>query len=200
MIVGIHGLGDNPDAFKGLFVGLHHPARLILPRAIDPYEEGWSWFPFRARDPDVGALAEGIGAAETKLAAALAQIVADRPTVGKPIVTGFSQGGMLTFAIAVRHPELVGEAIAIGGSLPPPLWPRFSPKVSVPIVALHGTADNAVAFEPTRAAVEHLRSLGYDIQLKAYPDVRHVITEEMHHDFLQGLYEALARTRDETNR
>src|SRR5688500_3699390 len=61
MIVAIHGLGDDPRNFAHLFDTFTDRARLILPRGIEAREGGgWSWFPFRARDPDVDGLAKGI--------------------------------------------------------------------------------------------------------------------------------------------
>src|SRR5690606_5562323 len=61
MIVAIHGLGDDPENFSHLFDTFPEPARLIAPRAPLPAEEGgWSWFPLRARDPDVEGLSRGI--------------------------------------------------------------------------------------------------------------------------------------------
>src|SRR5689334_2813394 len=56
MIVAIHGLGDSPQGFRSLLEGFDRPARVILPRGLDVEGEGWSWFPIRARDPDVEGL------------------------------------------------------------------------------------------------------------------------------------------------
>ena len=150
-IVAIHGLGDRPRNFRALFVGLAKPARILLFRAPNAYEGGgWSWFPLRARDPDVEAVSAGIAKAADQLAESLRAYMAEHPGDGPFIVTGFSQGGMLTFTLAARHPDLVLEAIPVGGWLPPPLWPESAPEPSPPITALHGTDDSAVKFKPTR--------------------------------------------------
>lgn len=198
MIVAIHGLGDTPQNFAGLFATFPEKARLILPRAIDPTEGGgFSWFPIRARNPDVDALSEGIQASADKVAQAIEMLEKDKPTLGKPIVTGFSQGGMLTFTLAVHHPERVGAAVAVGGWLPPPLWPQSKPEdTEVPALwALHGTDDNAVAFEPTSEAVQHLSKLGYEVKLQPYEGVRHVITPEIQRDLYDRLTDAVREQR-----
>lgn len=194
MIVAIHGLGDEPHNFSKLFETFPEPARLILPRALDPYDSGgWSWFPIRARDPDVASLSAGIRKAAKAIAPAIAALQKSKPTRGKPIVTGFSQGGMLTFTLAVHHPEVVGEAVAIGGWLPPPLWPEKKPDgVELPAIhAIHGTADNAVRFEPTQQAVDHLKKLGYAVRLRSYEGVQHVITPEIRRDLFDDLVDAV---------
>jgi phospholipase/carboxylesterase len=193
MIVAIHGLGDEPHAFAELFSTFPEPARLVLPRGLAPTElGGWSWFPIRARDGDVEGLAAGIRKAADAIAPAVAALAEQRPTLGKPVVTGFSQGGMLAFTIAVLHPDLVSAAVPVGGWLPPPLWPTEKRKPGQPrIVALHGTEDNAVAFEPTKQATTHLKKLGWTVELKSYDGVRHVITPEIRRDLHDHLADAI---------
>lgn len=192
MIIAIHGLGDSPQGFRTLLEGFDRPARVILPRALDAHEDGgWSWFPIRARDRDVAALAQGIDHAADVLAPAIAQLTEQRPTIGKPIVTGFSQGGMLSFALAVEHGELFAAALPIGGWLPEPLWPANATASAPPILAFHGDADAAVRYEPTKLCVEQLRGLGYPVELRTYVGVGHMISPEIHADFMQALRDRL---------
>lgn len=192
MIVAIHGLGDDPRNFAHLFDAFPEPARLILPRGLDAWEGGgYSWFPHRARGPDVEALSQSISHAAGEVARAIDALAKTRPTVGKPIVTGFSQGGMLTFGLAVLHPDSVGAAFATGGWLPPPLWPETAPAGLPRIVAFHGTADAAVPFEPTRQSVEHLQGLGAPVTLEVYDGVGHTIPPPMRRDLYDGLVDAV---------
>jgi len=194
MIVAIHGLGDDPENFAHLFDAFTEPVRLIAPQGISPTEAGgWSWFPLRARDPDVDALSEGISSAAQALAESIEILTKARPTRGKPIVTGFSQGGMLTMTLAIHHPQVVGSAVAIGGWLPPPLWPGAdrSPAGGPRLLALHGTSDNAVAYLPTQQAIAKLKAFGYDAELRSYEGVRHVISPEIQRDLVDALVAAV---------
>ncbi|MEM6291680.1 MAG: dienelactone hydrolase family protein [Myxococcota bacterium] len=196
MVVAIHGLGDDPDNFTHLFDAFAGPARLILPQGVDATDNGgWSWFPIRARSQDVEGLAAGIRSSADKIAGAIEALRASRPTVGVPIVTGFSQGGMLTFTLAIHHPDQVGHALPIGGWLPPPLWPEQAPtSTHPPIVAFHGTADNAVRYEPTAQAVQALVDKGYTVKLNSYEGVRHAIPPRMRTAFHDQLEDALRAT------
>ncbi|HLT39983.1 MAG TPA: alpha/beta fold hydrolase [Enhygromyxa sp.] len=194
MIVAIHGLGDSPEGFAGLLADFDRPARVILPRALDPYQPGWSWFPIRARDNDIEGLAAGIERAANTLAPAIAELTKQRPTVGKPIVTGFSQGGMLAFCLAVHHGQLFSAALPIGGWLPPPLWPKSPADTDAPpIIAFHGDDDRAVRYQPTQQAVAHLQTSGYRVELETYAGIGHAIPPDMRDDLLAAIREALAR-------
>ena len=80
----------------------------------------------------------------------------------------------------------------------PPLWPTSGPGPQHPrIVALHGTADNAVRYEPTKEAVEDLVAKGYAVELKSYEGVRHAIPPEERTDLFDLLDDALAAQREE---
>jgi phospholipase/carboxylesterase len=209
MIVAIHGLGDHPDNFQHLLDGFTEPVRVILPRGLEAVPEGgFSWFPLRARDPDVDALSLGISAAADRIAEGIRALSTSRPTLGKPVVTGFSQGGMLTFTLAVHHPDVVGHAVVVGGWLPPPLWPAEPPRkasakrdphdtppTKAPIVALHGTVDVAVPFLPTQEAVQALNERGIAAELLTYEGAGHMITEPMHRDLHDQLIDAVLAER-----
>jgi phospholipase/carboxylesterase len=181
MVVLIHGRGDRPRPEWLEAIRLELPARVVLPQAPTPAGDGFSWFPFRLGENEPSVLARGIDEACERLAGALVALRAARPTLGKPIVSGFSQGGMLSFALALRHPELIEQAIPVAGGLPEPMWPS-SPvdrTRAPPIRALHGTADPVVPFAPTQRLVEHLRARGYDATLQSFPGVGHAIAPEM---------------------
>jgi phospholipase/carboxylesterase len=88
---------------------------------------------------------------------------------------------MLTFALALRHPELVAIAHPISGYLPRALWPR-APAAGArvaPIRAAHGTADDIVPFAPTHRMVRALSARGFDVTLRSFEGVAHTQSREM---------------------
>ena len=127
------------------------------------------------------------------IAAALAALVAARPTVGKPLVTGFSQGGIMTFALAVTHPEALAAAFPIGGLLPPSLYPsaalssRPRPAKLPPVAAFHGASDLAVPTRGARASIAELRRAGYPAELREYAGVEHDISDEEEGEILERI-------------
>jgi phospholipase/carboxylesterase len=181
MIVAIHGLGDRPESWLSQWDSFPVKARIILPRGPDPWGDGSSWFHYPPRS--IEELASGVRASSDRVAGLLAELSRSRPTKGKPIVTGFSQGGFLTFALAVEHREVVGYAVPMSGGFPIPLWPASpAPPDAPPIFAVHGTADVIVRIGPTRDAVRRLAELGFKIELKEYPGIPHTVARPMHID------------------
>jgi predicted esterase len=80
----------------------------------------------------------------------------------------------------------------VGGWLPPPLLPAAAPEGGGPeIVALHGTDDTVVPYEPTQSAVSALALRGFRVSLRSYPGVAHRIDATMRTDLHELLAEAL---------
>ncbi|WP_437321821.1 alpha/beta hydrolase [Sorangium sp. So ce385] len=196
LIVAIHGLGDRPESFAGLLSGADVKARLVVPRGLAPYGDGYSWFPLQqALASD--AVGQGILRAAAALAATIERISAERPTRGKAIVTGFSQGGALTFALALHHPRVVGAAFPVSGWVPPAVLSGASAAdpAAPALVALHGDADRRVPLDPTRDALAALAGRGVKARLERYPGVGHTVSGDMRRDLLQLIRGAAAEMR-----
>jgi phospholipase/carboxylesterase len=192
MIVGLHGLGGQPERFARVVAGLGVRARLILPYGLMQAGEGFAWFDLR--EGDAAAHAHRLQQAADRLAAMIEVLVKTRPTRGKVIVTGFSQGGMLSFALAALHPEVIGAAFPLSGMLVPKLWPRGAPDAAArpEVHAFHGVADDRVPIADARMTIAALRTAGFTADLREYPGVPHTITPEMRADVRTAL-EAAAR-------
>jgi phospholipase/carboxylesterase len=122
-----------------------------------------------------------IAQAADRVAALATSLARTKPTKGKPVITGFSQGGFLSFAVALRHPDAVAAAYPISGAVPPNLLPteHVAKGSHPPIVALHGDADRLVPIAPARTAIRRLQELGFDAELLEYPGVGHTVTSSM---------------------
>ncbi len=180
LLMQIHGRGDRAR----LPEGPHDPGkpmRLLIPEAPRPAAFGFTWSPVSVTANRPAVLGAALVRESARLARVLAHVESMREVSGRPIVTGFSQGAMLTYTLAVRHPDAVGAALPISGWIPPHIVPRGRPAPGsrVPILALHGTGDPVVKVGPTRVAVRRLRHLGYDVHLEEFPGVPHEVTPEM---------------------
>jgi phospholipase/carboxylesterase len=184
LVVAIHGLGATPESLAGLYEGLSAKARLVLPYGLDPYSSGYSWFA-----PTRASFEPGTRHAADALAAMIERLSKRFPTRGKAVVTGFSQGGILSWALAARRPDLVRAAFPVSGIAVLPLfpasWPEGQPKPT--IHAFHGAADARLSIDDDRASVARARALGLSAELSEYPDVGHTVSPAMRRDLLRAI-------------
>jgi phospholipase/carboxylesterase len=194
LVVAVHGLGDRPENLAELYRDISAPCRLVLPRGPIPYARGSSWFDIDIPYAPDAALGERIGAAADRVAALIAHLKAKRAIRGKPVVTGFSQGGMISFAVAVRHPEAIGLAVPIAGALPEAALPAGPMAGAKPAVrAFHGTADDLVPIDFDRRTVAALAAAGYDASLREYAGIGHAVSDAMQRDALAVIEAAIGR-------
>ena len=189
----IHGRGDRPHIPGGPFSQLPYAMRVIMPRAPALAGEGFSWLPVVVAEGRTELLATSLHEVADRLALVIEELRAERPTLGPTLVGGFSQGGLLSFTIAIEHPEIVGIALPLAGWLPPPLEPRTTATVhNPPIRALHGADDARIPAQPTVEGVERLRALGYDVSLEVFPRTAHEMSDVMNERFRALLVRALS--------
>lgn len=194
LVVMLHGRGDRPRVPGGPFAGAPTPMRLILPRAPKPLGSGYTWLPLSVTENRADVMADTLRRRADQLAQVIAHFRTVRSSPGKVIVAGFSQGAMLTYSLAMLHPEHVDVALPIAGWLPPMLVPDEVPPIRrVPIRSIHGDADPVVRIDPTRQLVARLRGLGYEIEWVEEAGAAHVVSPTMNAQFERWLEAALER-------
>ena len=188
LIVAIHGMGDRPDRWVDDWRTFPARVQIALPRAFDAYGPGFSWFQFKDGMTDEQFGAE-VGAAETRLWKGIAKLAGKR----HPIITGFSQGGILSFAMAARHAVEVLHAFPVAGACPGPLLPQNKAHAA-PISAFHGTADRVLDVKWGREAVHAFAEQGNQAVLREYEGVGHTITSQIQKDVWDAIVKALPKT------
>lgn len=193
MLVDIHGYGAFPEIHGWIWSSLESPVRLILPAGPDRVVIGRSWFPL-----DENTFPESIERATDRLAVFIRHLQNTRPTIGKPLVTGFSQGGVLSLALAVRHPHVIKAAFPVAGWLPGEMIPDSATIDASPLViAFHGEDDGP---ESCREAVESLRVRGWDARIAIFPGAGHYPTPEMEAALIEAVQQVLpVRNHEESN-
>lgn len=175
LVVAMHGLGDKPEAFQRMLAHEAVRVNLHVPAGPLPRGSGHSWFNIRAAQDDA-ELAAGVAQA----ADAVAAYIADVRQPGQPVVvTGFSQGGMVSFTLALTHPELVDLALPLGGFLPTALRTGTAGPDAPRIVALHGAEDTRIPTRSAEASVAWLAEAGFTAAIETYPGVGHGVSPPM---------------------
>jgi phospholipase/carboxylesterase len=187
IVVAVHGRGDRPDRWVDTWRNFPGKARIALPRAPDPLGDGFTWFAL-SHDMTDEQLGAAVGAAEEKLWRGVAKLAAGH----RLLVTGFSQGGILSFAMAARHPDVIAHAFPIAGSCPGPILPKKESPRAAPITAFHGTEDDVLQFRYADEAVKAFASQGNHAELRSYPGVRHALPNKMREDVWAAIVSELS--------
>ena len=179
MLVVLHGRGGSAQIPGGPFLGLTHAVRVILPQATERLGRGYEWLPVYVGEGLVDRLSSTLFAQASRVATLVRQLRDERATQGRVIVSGFSQGGLLTMTLALYHDDLFGAAFPLSCWLPPPLVPAYRrPDLDYPpIRSMHGTADRTIPIGPTRQLFGHLSELGFDVTFVPFDGVVHTISE-----------------------
>lgn len=188
LLVVLHGLGDRPDAFLGVFEPLPVHARVVALQAPLPWGDGFAWVPYRAARDTPEAIAGGYRSLVPRVVATLATLRANgEPT--RVVLTGFSQGGMMTESVAALAPDAADAYLPVGGFLPVGIEPIGR---GGPIVAFHGEADPVVPIAPERVGIEAFVRAGRDARLLAFQGVGHTLAPPLHAAWMRELGLALA--------
>jgi phospholipase/carboxylesterase len=85
---------------------------------------------------------------------------------------GFSQGAVLSLALAMQHDGMAGRVLAFGGCLTRP--PEAAPRLTT-LHLFHGADDEVIPAEGSRQALGHLAQLDGDATLDIAKGVGHVL-------------------------
>ncbi len=180
MIVFLHGVGDRPIVPAWPYANFRTPARIIMLQGFSPIGTGFQWIRTRVRDHEPVRFAGEVEQAGTEIAEFLREIVRARPTLGKPILVGFSQGGHVTWEVALHHPSSIAAAFPVAAWIPAVRTDDLRPRAyNPPIRCFHGELDNIVPEEPSKALADSLRSRGFDISFSTFAAVEHATSLAM---------------------
>ena len=191
LMVVLHGLGDSVAGFRWLPGAMHLPwLNFLLVNAPDKYYQGFSWYDF-GHDPEPGVLRS------RKLLFALLD---DQRAKGfaseQTIVSGFSQGCLMSWEAGLRYPHRLAGLVGISGYAhdekralkelsPVAMEQRF--------LITHGTGDSMIPFEAVKQQVQVLKAAGLNIDWREF-DKGHTIAGEEEvaviRDFVRAQFKA----------
>jgi predicted esterase len=100
-------------------------------------------------------------------------------------VTGNSMGGMGTWDIMYREPNLIAAAVPMSGGADLKTAPVIK---DIPVWAFHGSADDIVPVSDTRNTIQALRDAGGNPKYTEVPGGKHTIWEPIYDDYTHTLY------------
>lgn len=198
VVVFLHGYGANGADLLGLAdpLGEHLPDTLFVapdaPESCAGAPFGFQWFPIPWIDGTSEDEAErGMQAAVEDLNAFLDALMVDEDVLPEQVVLfGFSQGTMMSLHVAPRREDAVAGIVAFSGRLLAPETLKDEVTVRMPILLVHGDADDMVPPQSLPEAAEALEQAGFqDVYAHIMKGTGHGIAPD-------GLSVALAFMRD----
>jgi phospholipase/carboxylesterase len=173
LVVLLHGRGSDRFDLAGLAPVIAPNAVVVTPQAPHSgmpwgYGPGWAWYRFLGRNrPEP----ESFEASQEALGAFLAELRTSLPVRTGPVVLGgFSQGGVMSMAYALRNPGAVPLVMNFSGFLPdhPSVRPTAESVAGTRFWWGHGTLDPQIPFELAREGRGLLQAAGADLTTRDY--------------------------------
>lgn len=175
LIVLLHGRGSHMGDLMGLRPYLPAGAMVVAPQAPFSgvkwgYGPGWAWYRFLGESrPEP----ESFESSQEQLRSFLTVDLPERLPVksGRLILGGFSQGGVMSMAYALRNPGEVDSVLNFSGFLANHPSVKATPE-SVKGSRFwwgHGTQDPMIAFELAQEGRAALTAAGADLTTRQYP-------------------------------
>lgn len=92
-------------------------------------------------------------------------------------IGGLSMGGMATFELLSRKPDIFAAAFPICGGGNPNTVKEYAKQVSLWV--FHGAQDDVVPIHHSKVMVDALKKAGADVRFTVYPDVKHESWEKV---------------------
>ncbi len=198
VVVFLHGYGANGADLLGLAdpLGEHLPDTLFIapdaPESCAGAPFGYQWFPIPWIDgSSEEEAARGMQAAVADLDAFLDAILVDEDLLPEQMaLVGFSQGTMMALHVAPRREDPVAGVIAFSGRLLQPEVLADETVSRMPILLVHGDADDVVPVQSMPQAAQALQDASFTEVFA------HIMKGTGHGIAPDGLSVALAFMRD----
>lgn len=187
LIVFFHSLSASPEALAKHIEGLPGKARVVMPRGHEGTARNPKWWTLRAATGEQEQLGQQMGHMGAQMVPFIELIARCRPTHGRPVIVGHSQGGMMTLAVAAQTPGLVRAAVPASGWLPQNLWPAELPVT----IAVHGTGDRTVNYQRTADFINRAAGSGIDITMIPIEGHKHGLSGSLKETWLDSIDWAL---------
>jgi phospholipase/carboxylesterase len=193
-ILAMHGWGSNALDLLGLAPYIAGGRFLTIapqgPVAVDIGAiNGYGWYQLRiGAPPDLEAMANASDRLIRFIDAALARYPINNR---KLVAMGFSQGGVMAYNLAIRHPERFAAVVALSTWFPEELASCAGNRealAQLPTLVQHGRADEMIEVSKARSSIEHLRTFKMPLTYREY-DCAHEITVDAIRDISTFLSE-----------
>ncbi len=178
-IIALHGRGSHEEDLLGLAQYLDPRLLWISPRAPLALQGGYEWYRLEQIGvPNQASFTAALGTVERFVREATAAYPVDSKHL---YLLGFSQGGMLAYALTLTQPALVSGMIAHSSYLPLAALEAAATVDAAgmqgkPILALHGTHDPMIPLRWAQTARDTVAQLGAAVTYQEFP-MAHTVSQ-----------------------
>ena len=188
----LHGYGSNEQDLFSFAAELPEEYYIVSARAPYNLQYGsYAWYAINF-DADQNKFSDNNQARISRdlIANFIDELIDNFPIDARNVtLIGFSQGTILSYAVALSHPEKVQRVVAMSGYINPEILEDNYLKNSfsnLKVFASHGTADQVIPVEWGRKAKPFLENMGIETTYKEYP-VGHGVSPQNFYDFKNWL-------------
>lgn len=193
-VIWLHGLGADGHDFEPIIPALGLPASLslrfifphapVMPVSINGGMQMRAWYDLIPADTETGMRSDaaGIRGSSAYVHGLIAEQVAGGIDVGRIILAGFSQGGVIALHTGLRCDKTLGGIMALSTylGLPETLAAEADSANKVtPIFMAHGTGDEVLPMAMGARSRDALIDAGYDVAWHEYAMPHSVCPEEI---------------------
>lgn len=188
----LHGYGSNEEdlfSFAEQLPGEYLIVSARAPYSIPPYGNAWYAINF---DAGMNKFSDEVQAVASRdlISKFIDELIEAYP-VDKEKITliGFSQGAILSYAVALTYPKKIQRVAALSGYLNTEIAGKEYRKDELAKLKLfisHGTADQVIPVDWARKAPEFFRDLGIEPEYHEYP-VGHGVAPQNFYDLLSWM-------------
>jgi phospholipase/carboxylesterase len=190
----LHGYGSNEEDLFSFATELPDEYYIVSARAPYNMQYGaYAWYAINF-DADENKFSDHEQAKISRdlIAQFIDELIQTYPIDSKNVtLVGFSQGSILSYAIALSHPDKVQRVVALSGYVSEPILEENylrNDLSKLKIFHSHGTADQVIPVEWARKTKPFLEKLGINSTYKEYP-VGHGVAPQNFYDFKNWLLE-----------
>ncbi|HEY0375866.1 MAG TPA: alpha/beta fold hydrolase [Pyrinomonadaceae bacterium] len=184
LLVLLHGIGSNEEDLFGLAPYLDGRLLIVSARApIEMWPGGYGWFNIEFTPRGMLADIEQAKRSLRQLPGFVDELVeAYDADAGCVYLMGFSQGAMMSLALALTAPEKIAGAVLMSGRFPAQALEReadASALAGKPFMVTHGIYDPVLPIAEGRVVRDQLEALPVELTYREYPMAHEVSMESL---------------------
>ena len=178
----LHGVGSHEGDLIGLAPYLDERFFIVSARApniLGPGSYAWFHVEFTPAGPVINP--QEAESSRLALLGFIDELVETYQVDSKRVyLMGFSQGAIMSLSLALTRPDKLASVVAMSGRILPEALPQMvAPEAmaGLPILVVHGTADNVLPIDYGRASRDRLSTLPVALAYREYA-MGHEVTME----------------------